>query len=172
MQLFSYLICDQYCFSTLETNHFDHSRKYHNIPVTIILFVCHPKILHKHCLQLLLGPFYNVYAKFWRGKQKALWHVMVFSGVVNWFASRDVLARKILGDPGADSGGKGKSKRAGKNGAKKSKKLGEEPLGTMSYQTSSKRSRPFWLLISARKLLCFSARSERRPYGPVFLDTF
>jgi len=27
----------------------------------------------------------------------------------------------ILGDPGADSGGKGKTKRAGKNGAKKSK---------------------------------------------------
>ena len=90
MQLFSHLICDQYCFSTLETNRFDHSRKYHNIPVTIILFVCHPKILHKHCLQLLLGPLYNVYAKFWGNKQKALWHIMVFSGVVNWFASRDV----------------------------------------------------------------------------------
>ena len=89
-QLFSHLMCDQYCFSTLETNRFDHSRKYHNIPVTIILFVCHPKILHKHCLQLLLGPFYNVYAKCWGDKQKALWHVMVFSGVVNWFASRDV----------------------------------------------------------------------------------
>ena len=24
---------------------------------TIMLFVCHPKILHKHCLQFLLGPF-------------------------------------------------------------------------------------------------------------------
>ena len=46
----------------------------------------------------------------------------------------------ILGDPGADSGGKGKSKRAGKYGAKKSKERREEPLGTMSYQTSSKRS--------------------------------
>ena len=30
----------------------------------------------------------------------------------------------------------------------------------MSYQTSSKRSPPFWLLIGARKLLCFSAQSE------------
>ena len=31
----------------------------------------------------------------------------------------------------------------------------------MFYQTSSKRSRPFWLLIAgARKLLCFSAQSE------------
>ena len=24
---------------------------------TIMLFVCHPKILHKHCFQFLLGPF-------------------------------------------------------------------------------------------------------------------
>ena len=49
----------------------------------------------------------------------------------------------ILGDPGADSGGKGKSKRAEKYGMKKSKERREEPLGTMSYQTSSKRSLPF-----------------------------
>ena len=35
----------------------------------------------------------------------------------------------ILGDPGADSGGEGKSKRAvKKNGAKKSKKRGEQLL--------------------------------------------
>ena len=25
----------------------------------------------------------NAYAKFWGGKQRALWYVMVFSGVVN-----------------------------------------------------------------------------------------
>ena len=49
----------------------------------------------------------------------------------------------ILGDPGVDSGGKGKSKRAEKYGTKKSKERREEPLGTMSYQTSSKRSPPF-----------------------------
>ena len=68
--------------------------------------------------------------------------------------------------PRADSGGKGKTKRAEKNGAKKSKEWREEPLGTMSYQTSSKRSPPFWLLIGARKLLCFSAQSEAsRPMG-------
>ena len=36
-------------------------------------------------------------------------------------------------------------------GTKKSKERWEEPLGTMSYQTSSKRSPPFWLLIGARK---------------------
>ena len=66
----------------------------------------------------------------------------------------------ILGDPGADSGGEGKSKRAEKYGTKKSKERREEPLGTMSYQTSSKWSLPFWLLIGARKLLCFSAQSE------------
>ena len=28
----------------------------------------------------------NAYAKFWGNKQRALWYVMVFSGVVNWFA--------------------------------------------------------------------------------------
>ena len=37
----------------------------------------------------------------------------------------------ILGDPGADSGGEGKSKRAGKYGTKKSKERREEPLGTI-----------------------------------------
>ena len=55
-----------------------------------MLFVCHPKILHKHCLQFLLGVKMarretenNVYANFWGDKQRALWYVMVFSGVVN-----------------------------------------------------------------------------------------
>ena len=43
----------------------------------------------------------------------------------------------ILGDPGADKGGEGKSKRAEKYDTKKSKDRREEPLGTMSYQTSS-----------------------------------
>ena len=43
----------------------------------------------------------------------------------------------ILGDPGADSGDQGKSKRAEKYDTKKSKERREEPLGTMSYQTSS-----------------------------------
>ena len=55
-----------------------------------MLFVCRPKILHKHCLQFLLGVKMapretenNAYAKFWGDKQRALWYVMVFSGVVN-----------------------------------------------------------------------------------------
>ena len=55
-----------------------------------MLFVCYPKILHKHCLQFLLGVKMapretenNAYAKFWGDKQRALWYVMVFSGVVN-----------------------------------------------------------------------------------------
>ena len=56
---------------------------------------------------------------------------------------------------GADSEGVGKSKQAGKYAQKKSKERPEEPLGTMSYQTSSKRSPPFWLLIGARKLVFF-----------------
>ena len=45
----------------------------------------------------------------------------------------------ILGDPGADCGGEGKSKRAETYGTKKSKERREEPLWTMPYQTSSKR---------------------------------
>ena len=56
----------------------------------MMLFVCHPKILHKHCLQFLLGVKMapretenNAYASFWGDKQRALWYVMVFSGVVN-----------------------------------------------------------------------------------------
>ena len=57
-----------------------------------------------------------------------------------------LVVRAILKDPGADSGGEGKSKRAGKYGTKKSKERREEPLGTMPYQTSSKRSPPFWFL--------------------------
>ena len=55
-----------------------------------MLFVCQPKILHKHCFQFLLGVKMapretenNSYAKFWGDKQRALWYVMVFSGVVN-----------------------------------------------------------------------------------------
>ena len=48
-------------------------------------FVCHPKSLHKHCLQFLLGVKMapretekNAYEKFWGDKQRPLWHVMVF----------------------------------------------------------------------------------------------
>ena len=55
-----------------------------------MLFVCNPKILHKHCLQFLLRVKMapretenNAYAKFWGDKQRALWYVMVFFGVVN-----------------------------------------------------------------------------------------
>ena len=61
------------------------------------------------------------------------------------FSPFEVSKMPILGDPGADSGDVGKSKRAGKCGAKKSKERPEEPLATMSYQTSSKWSPPFWL---------------------------
>ena len=55
-----------------------------------MLFVCHPKILHKRCLQFLLGVEMapkesenNAHAKFWGDKQRTLWYVIVFSGVVN-----------------------------------------------------------------------------------------
>ena len=50
-----------------------------------MLFVCRPKILHKLCLQFLLGVKIapretenNAYAKFWGDKQRTLWYVMVF----------------------------------------------------------------------------------------------
>ena len=74
----------------------------------------------------------------------------------------------ILGDPGADSGGEGESKRARKYATKKRKGRREEPLGTMSYQTSSRRSPPFWLLIGARKRLSFSAQSKGRTAATVW----
>ena len=55
-----------------------------------MLFVCGPKILHKQCLQFLLGikmapreTENDAYAKFWGDKQTALWYVMECSGVVN-----------------------------------------------------------------------------------------
>ena len=67
---------------------------------TIMLFVCHPKILHNHCLQFLLGVNMalretenNACAKFWGDKKRALWYVMLFSGVVNCpivFFARDI----------------------------------------------------------------------------------
>ena len=54
-----------------------------------MLFVCHPKIWHKHGLQFLLGVQMapretenNAYAKFWGDKQRVLWYVTVFSRVV------------------------------------------------------------------------------------------
>ena len=59
----------------------------------IMLFVCHPKFLHKHCLQFLLGVKMapketenDDYTKFWGEKQRTLWYVMVFSGVVSRWA--------------------------------------------------------------------------------------
>ena len=47
-----------------------------------MLFVCNLKLLHKHCLQFLLG-LQRTYAIFWGDKQRALWYVMAFSVVVN-----------------------------------------------------------------------------------------
>ena len=69
----------------------------------------------------------------------------------------------ILGDPGADSGDVGKSKRAEKCGAKKSKERQEEPLGTMSYQTSSKWS-PIRSQNGSDRLLFFVPYIFFRPF--------
>ena len=71
----------------------------------------------------------------------------------------------ILGDPGIDSGAEGKSKRAGKYGTKKSKERREEPLGTMSYQTSSKRSPPFLASDWCQKTFVFFCPIERQNGG-------
>ena len=51
---------------------------------------------------------------------------------------------------------------------KKSKERREEPLETMSYQTSSKRSPQFWLLIGARKTQVFWHQSEARTAATVW----
>ena len=52
-----------------------------SIKNTIILFVCPPKILHKHCFQFLLGLTMipretgnKTYAEFWVDKQRVLWY--------------------------------------------------------------------------------------------------
>ena len=64
------------CFSNVYYLTIDHSRKY-KPKHTIMLFVCHPTILHKHCLQFLLGVKMapretenNAFAKFWGDKQR------------------------------------------------------------------------------------------------------
>jgi len=56
----------------------------------MMLFVCHPKILHKRRLQFLVGVKMapretenNAYAKSWGDKPRALWYIVVFFGVVN-----------------------------------------------------------------------------------------
>ena len=58
--------------------------------------------------------------------------------------------------------GEGKSKWAEKYGMKKSKEPREEPLGSMSYQTSSKWSPPFGLLIGQKNTKVFWHQSEVR----------
>ena len=69
----------------------------------------------QHCFQFLLGrllvPLRNVFG----GTTKS---IMVFLKKDLLIKSKSVF---ILGDPGADSGGEGKSKRAEKYGSKKSK---------------------------------------------------
>ena len=85
--------------------------------------------------------------------------------------------RGLIYNPSSETQGQIKGARRSLNGRKniygtrKSKERREEPLGTMSHQTSSKRSPPFWLLIGARKTEKhkFSGtnqkRERRRPFG-------
>ena len=102
-------------------------------------------------------------------RNNVLMNELRFTGLLCSFTKANNIPLFILGDPGADSGDEGKSKRAEKYGTKKSKERREEPPGTLSYQTSSKRSPPFRLLIGARKRLCFSDQSEARTVPTVFL---
>ena len=67
-----------------------------------MLFVSYPKILYKHCFQFLLGVKMapremenNASANFWGDKQRALWYVMVFSGVVNSYLISDIVALRM-----------------------------------------------------------------------------
>ena len=62
-----------------------------------MFFVRNPQILHERCLKFnSWGHFnsqeklkiINSYAKFGGGKQRVLWYVRVFSGVVNWTLPR------------------------------------------------------------------------------------
>ena len=53
-----------------------------------MLFVCQSKILHKHCLQYLLGVKMAPRETENNDKQRALWYVMVFSGAVNCLLSK------------------------------------------------------------------------------------
>ena len=69
----------------------------------MMLFVWHPEIFHKYCLQFLLGVKItrretenNAYAKFWGDKQRALWYVMLFSWSGLFFNERNQCVPVIL----------------------------------------------------------------------------
>ena len=93
--------------------------------------VCH---LHRCCKFLLLCDFIQQF-------EQVIGDLLVFLYLLHVLShSQGFRGYRILGDPGADSGGEGKCKRAEKYGTKKSKELREEPpswaLGTMPYQTT------------------------------------
>ena len=69
----------------------------------MMLFVWHPEIFQKYCLQFLLRVKItrretenNAYAKFWGDKQRALWYVMVFSWSGLFFNERNQCVPVIL----------------------------------------------------------------------------
>ena len=69
----------------------------------MMLFVWHPEIFHKYCLQFLLRVKItrretenNAYAKFWGDKQRALWYVMIFSWSGLFFNERNQCVPVIL----------------------------------------------------------------------------
>ena len=128
------------------------------------------KLLSKYCETTRLTFCFIVMAKFyhqWKDRQIKTWCQVVLIIVIN-VSMAFLVGRHHLGALLDFHLAKifriafPKIWRGGRGGACPilSKEEGEVPLGTISYQTSFKRSWPFWLLIGARKLLCFSAQSE------------
>ena len=76
------------------------------------------------------------------------------------FLKKDLLIKSksvfILGVPGADSGGEGKSKRAEKYGSKKSKEKARRAPGDNVLPDQFSTVTAVLASIGARKLLCFS----------------
>ena len=79
------------------------------------------------------------------------------NGTIYKKQSRNLVRENLFcQSPSSETQGQKKGARESLNGqkniygTKKSKERRKEPLETMSYQTSSKRSPPFWLLIGAR----------------------
>ena len=133
-------------------------------------FAAFPSQWMKHRALLQRLPLTRALKEFFLRFTPAFWLTSInrYHGFSRVGLARFFPRFSILGDPRGDSGNEGKSKRAEKYGTKKSKERREEPLGTMSYQTSSKRSPPFWLLIGARKTQVFWHQSEARTAATVW----
>ena len=73
---------------------------------------------------------------------------LIYSVTICQQKTKDCALSGILGDPGADKGGEGKSKRAGKYGTKKSKERREELFSPFFTFLRAIFSRPFRLSLA------------------------